>query len=327
VLLKSASRLQSAHRLHAISAIMEDDELYLLDENEQRHDAGDFCYNHQTFARVQACRRRLHFLIVACNEGAAFVEEVNVEADKLTDQLTELASETEETLAKFPELTGHVFRGVLPNTLLGPYDDANCWIEACWIEAEILEDCLKRTQLHRLLDQATEGSIFWGKFNIDLDYMIEGGDIDHTDYLGRSMLHLACQNGWEDGVKTLLNNGADPSAETIYGSLSLHYAAAKGFLGICILLLEHKDRFDVDGEDWTEWTALDYAANKGHDSVARLLESASSASESVSGTPKQTDADQHPATVCLWSGCEAGGLGSTAQLKAHVLSKHLSDPM
>jgi hypothetical protein len=299
------------------------DELYLLDENEQKHDAEDFCSKHQTYARVQACRRRLQFLIVACHEGAASDEEVDAESDKFADQLTELAFETEETLAKFPELTGHGFRGILPITLLGPYDETRSY----WTEAGRFEDCLKRTRLHRMLDQVTEGNIFWGEFNEDLDDMIEGGDIDHTDYLGRSVLHLACQKGWKIGVKTLLDNGADPSAETSYGSLPLHYAAAKGFLKICMLLLEHKDRFDVEWKDCTWWTALDYAANKGHDSVACLLGSASSASESVSGTPKQTGADQHPATICLWFGCEAGDLKSTAQLKAHVLSKHLSDPM
>ena len=165
VLTQSVSRLHSAHLLPAISAIWEQDKLYLLDEADQRHETGASSSNHPTYARTQACRGRLGALFDASDEGLPSFEEVCGEKDRFAEQLTELASETEKTFAKFTELAGHGFKGVLPITILGPSDGTIF----CTVDRLALEDCLERTQLHRMLDQAMEGKIFLGEYLMAVD--------------------------------------------------------------------------------------------------------------------------------------------------------------
>jgi len=130
-----------------------------------------------------------------------------------------------------------------------------------------LSDCLERSQLHLCMD--------YGDFS-DLESLRESGlDVsklkDYQDILGRTPLLIACQETWEEAVVRLLEENADPGLSTMYGSLPLHYAAAKGSIDICQLLLSHKTRFDIKAEDCVGKTALDYARENEHQDVVNLL--------------------------------------------------------
>jgi hypothetical protein len=106
-----------------------------------------------------------------------------------------------------------------------------------------------------------------------MDKHIEGADnLDHQDCLGRTILHVACMNNWEDGVYDLLQNCANPAARTIYGSLPLHYAAATASVHICRMLLEKREAFDINATDKAGHTACDYAVDNGSWTIVAMLE-------------------------------------------------------
>jgi len=131
-----------------------------------------------------------------------------------------------------------------------------------------LTDCLMRSQLHLMID--------CGNFDfLALLFKSEPKITelkDRQDILGRTPLLIACQDTWKgEAVEILLEEKADPGLATIYGSLPLHYAAAKGSVEICELLLMHKARFDIKAVDSAGKTALDYANEKRHQKVVDLL--------------------------------------------------------
>jgi len=138
------------------------------------------------------------------------------------------------------------------------------------------EDCLGRTQLHRLLDQIDPS-------DLEEDWILreciesrsdEGFDVQ--DVLGRTPLHIACQKGWVHGVSSMLQHGADSSVSTIYGSLTLHYAAAQGSHHIYQLLSMNRDNVDFEARDCAEKTPFQYAELWGYEDIARLPVFASS---------------------------------------------------
>ncbi|KAH7360041.1 hypothetical protein BKA66DRAFT_552412 [Pyrenochaeta sp. MPI-SDFR-AT-0127] len=136
------------------------------------------------------------------------------------------------------------------------------------------QDCLGRTNMHCWLDAMSRDP---GQADLDL---LQPRNlrtattlaINTRDILGRSPLHIACQNGWMEGVEALLKLGADPVATTIYGTSPLHYAAANGSAEMCKLLLGHAtvDEARVDGQGQT---AVYYALKKQHTEAARVLSS------------------------------------------------------
>ncbi|PVI03894.1 ankyrin [Periconia macrospinosa] len=107
-------------------------------------------------------------------------------------------------------------------------------------------DCLGRTSLHQYLD-------YMGEFRIDhettIKQILADGNpdlIDKRDILGRTALHIACQRGWLSIMQLLLLHGASVCMYTVCGILPLHYAAARGSLEACKMLLHPDAEYEVD---------------------------------------------------------------------------------
>jgi hypothetical protein len=129
------------------------------------------------------------------------------------------------------------------------------------------KDCLERSLLHLRIDDEED-------FEIEEMLRLDHDALklkDKQDILGRTVLLIACRQGWNTGVEILLEQQADPGLATVYGSLPLHYAAAMGSTDICKKLLAHKTRFDMKAEDCMGKTALDWAEEKRHQDVVELL--------------------------------------------------------
>lgn len=127
-------------------------------------------------------------------------------------------------------------------------------------------DCLGRTGLHQALDAvATLETQFHQRRSTllgQLENFIAGEPLHHInqqDILGRTLLHLACENGWTEGVRELLAKGAVPNLKTAYGSLPLHYAAAGEHYEIVQMLLDRHSNEDASVLDYRSNTALYYA--------------------------------------------------------------------
>jgi hypothetical protein len=321
VLKRSLSRLRSADVIRAISEIMAHDKLHFLDINGQEDVIQRLSMSDQTYMQLHAHRERLrlhHNFTDGCELGQ---EEVEQKSHFFEVCLSKFTTETKEVLAKFPELAEHHCRGALSLNPLHPGSETCLNGVANLLD---LQDCLGRTHLHRLLDESINFKEPEDEEHLEILIDLldrQDFDIDHQDYFGRTLLHLACQKGWLEGVKTLLECEADPSLRTAWHSLPLHFAAAKGSFAICKLLLEYRNQIDIDGFDKIGMTARSYARNKGHTSVQALLHSASTPPKPAASM--QSGVANPEATICLWMGCEAGDLGSLADLTAHVISEHL----
>ncbi|SIO41296.1 ankyrin repeat domain-containing protein [Halodesulfovibrio marinisediminis] len=82
-------------------------------------------------------------------------------------------------------------------------------------------------------------------------------DIDCTDFVGRTPLHLACWSGHNSLLSMLLSHGADLTAVTKNGWSSLHYATEKGHLDVVMSLLNAGAQVDLSDTDG--WTPLHLA--------------------------------------------------------------------
>jgi hypothetical protein len=133
-----------------------------------------------------------------------------------------------------------------------------------------VQDCLGRTHAHRCLDVFSKYDVL-SDWDPQLLLRVRESDLDHQDILGRTLLHIACQLDWVEGVEKLLALGAKPGLATIYGSLPIHYAAALGSLDICHNLLAYKMSFDASAKDCNGETAFSYAVTHGHREVQELL--------------------------------------------------------
>jgi ankyrin repeat protein len=123
-----------------------------------------------------------------------------------------------------------------------------------------MRDILGRTAAHQWLDgvrpcQWSESCL--DQFKDVINFKMQ--DLDDQDFLGRTLLHIACEQRWYRGVVWLLDQGVNPGIVTGYGSLPLHYAAAYGSSFICELLFFYQLKFDIHAKDNAQLSALDYA--------------------------------------------------------------------
>jgi ankyrin repeat protein len=101
-------------------------------------------------------------------------------------------------------------------------------------------------------------------------FLGKGAQVNYRDFIGRTPLQFAVIHGYQQITDLLLENGADLSAiyETTGVSL-LHLAAIHGRQKIAESLLQRN--FDITTNDRTGKTALDYAVQYGHTSLADYL--------------------------------------------------------
>jgi hypothetical protein len=135
-------------------------------------------------------------------------------------------------------------------------------------ESQEVKDCLVRSPLHYLLDEA---SITNHKEPGEAAIGDQKRFINDQDRLGRSPLHIASQGGLFLAVQYLLKLGADTGLSTNYNSTPLHYVAAEGHAHICQVLLENTVVYNIGQRDQGGHTAMGYAILHGHANVQKVL--------------------------------------------------------
>ncbi|XP_065559577.1 putative ankyrin repeat protein RF_0381 [Artemia franciscana] len=110
------------------------------------------------------------------------------------------------------------------------------------------------------------------KLNILQKQLRKGADPNLKDLKDRkeyTALHYAAERGRLDICQLLLNNRGDPNIQDFLKRTALHFAALRGTLDVCQLLLSN--RADPNIKDLNKKTALHYAAAIGTLDVCQLL--------------------------------------------------------
>ena len=134
-----------------------------------------------------------------------------------------------------------------------------------------------------------------------------GADVDCTDDLGRTPLHLASEVGRPRAIQLLLEYGADVNKRMHRGRTPLHLSICSGDVEVVRLLLQHGANVNDENDDWT---ALHGAAHPwgGSLEITRVL--------LEYGANVHARAKSNKTPLELWSN---GGDHDIAQL----LSKHV----
>lgn len=151
------------------------------------------------------------------------------------------------------------------NTLFRP-DEINYEM---YLDSRWEMDCLGRNGFMQALDALSDRP---GPLPAQICVALPWEDVNAQDILGRTLLHIACEQSSTAAVRNLLASGANASLITVYGSLPLHFAAARGYHGICSLLLGVTVLgYDVNLPDSQDNTALYYAVNSKNVELVRFL--------------------------------------------------------
>ena len=96
-----------------------------------------------------------------------------------------------------------------------------------------------------------------------------GGDVDHCDEEGRTVLMLASKGGHEQVVLTLVSAGCNVNIQGKKGCTALMIASQNGHTQVIEQLL--KEHADVNIQNKNGWTALMIASQNGHTHVIKQL--------------------------------------------------------
>ena len=130
--------------------------------------------------------------------------------------------------------------------------------------AETLEKCDTENQSLKHKNQYLTKNV--KKLEEKLSLVI---NINHTDSLGNTKLHLASKNGHVEEVKKLLELGADINAKNRRQNTSLHLAMENGHSEVVKLLLQYDA--DINAKDKNGNTQLHFAAQNNKLEMAKLL--------------------------------------------------------
>lgn len=98
----------------------------------------------------------------------------------------------------------------------------------------------------------------------------DGANVNESDKLGKTALHVAALKGHRNIAKILLDNKADPQAADWNGYTPLHFAAKNGHQAIVELLLANGANVDARSSN-TGMTPLLWAAWEGKNDVVMTL--------------------------------------------------------
>ena len=128
--------------------------------------------------------------------------------------------------------------------------------------------------LDKQIDKKFANLFFYAirKNNIDdvIELLDKGIDVQVYDHVGWPALVKAAEFGHLPMVALLLERGADPRKGTSGDRLPLHFAAEEGHVEVVRLLLSQPTT-DADAKDYQGQTAVFKAANRGHETVLRVL--------------------------------------------------------
>lgn len=117
---------------------------------------------------------------------------------------------------------------------------------------------------------ALHDAVRTGDFAAAKSAVAEGSDVNETDFILGTPLHVAVSEGRLKMVEMLVDHGADVEAVSEQqGSRALHLAAQFGHADIAALLI--KEGANTDAGDSHHNTPLHRAAKEGHLYVVRLL--------------------------------------------------------
>ena len=76
-----------------------------------------------------------------------------------------------------------------------------------------------------------------GNIEAVIQHLADGDDVNSRDVDGRTPLHIATFNNYENLSELLITKGADVNAATIDGLTPLHNTSAKGYVKLAELLI------------------------------------------------------------------------------------------
>ena len=115
-----------------------------------------------------------------------------------------------------------------------------------------------------LLEAAQNGDVNAVKALLDA-----GGNVNHRDETGRTLLTYAALNNHKEVAQVLLDKGADVNARNTTGETALSFAAREGHPEIARVLLAKGA--DVNAEDTSESGPVVYASQFNHPATLKVL--------------------------------------------------------
>jgi ankyrin repeat protein len=113
----------------------------------------------------------------------------------------------------------------------------------------------------------------FSKGNNLLDEFIASGlNINSKGEGGKTLLHIFAQNGFTELAKSVIQKGASVNIKDDSGVTPLHLAAEKGdIILVQELLLNDKEKADIDAQDKKGNTTLHYASHFKHPDIIKFL--------------------------------------------------------
>ncbi|CAM8933299.1 unnamed protein product [Rhodiola kirilowii] len=99
-------------------------------------------------------------------------------------------------------------------------------------------------------------------------------DLDAPDYGNRTALHWAAHKQFADPIRLLLYRNASPSKQDNDGCTPLHWAAIRGDMEVCTILVHAGNKEELMVKDKAGFTPTQLASDKGYRHIALLLSKA-----------------------------------------------------